>query len=508
MNVHIRSFVLLLFLVFSFFNAQEMTDAQGLNSEASKVMFSDPAKAIKICQYITQNNSSSSSEDIYQAYIIQAEIYLYQKQYADVIQKLVDADRISSRINNNFLKLKVDYILANILLELHLYVAADNLIDKNLIKASTKRFDKNQNLYLQNILKELNIKELYFKGKFTDSEKEISRFKIENTQLDLFLQSRIKIIQRNISLKRNRKAEEIQTLITNSYYNFLMQILLMREQNQNISTIIDKTENLRNEYPQYNELLFLDLYKEISDQACSEGAADFCFKYRNKYTKLLNLSFEDKQKARVGIINLIEQRERENSSSEEIRFQYILFAVGSVALTLIIFAAIYFFSMQKRFEKRHAKEETEKIYKEYEQKIDQLKDLHTSQPFSIPEKTEKLILSKLEHFESGNEMTDSRLSLSLLAKKMDTNSKYLSEIINKHKHKNFNTYVNELRINYIIDKIKNHPEYMNYKTSYLAEESGFTSRTSFTTIFKSITGKSPSVYIDELRGLNDNISNE
>ena len=39
-------------------------------------------------------------------------------------------------------------------------------------------------------------------------------------------------------------------------------------------------------------------------------------------------------------------------------------------------------------------------------------------------------------------------SLAILAGQLDTNTKYLSEIINSHYHMNFNTYINRLRINY------------------------------------------------------------
>ena len=144
--------------------------------------------------------------------------------------------------------------------------------------------------------------------------------------------------------------------------------------------------------------------------------------------------------------------------------------------------------------------EKENISKEYEQRLsDQLKDFQASHVFTIPEKTENLILSNLETFEKSKDVRDPSLSLSVLAKRMNTNSKYLSEVINKHKGKNFNNYLNELRVNYIVDKLTQNPEYLQYKTSYLAEEAGFASRTTFTTIFKNVTGKSPSQFIDELK---------
>jgi AraC-like DNA-binding protein len=86
-----------------------------------------------------------------------------------------------------------------------------------------------------------------------------------------------------------------------------------------------------------------------------------------------------------------------------------------------------------------------------------------------------------------------------MALQFETNTKYLSELINAHKQKNFNTYINELRVNYITDKLKNDPQYLQYKISYLAKESGFSSHSVFATVFKSVTGISPTTFINILQ---------
>lgn len=55
----------------------------------------------------------------------------------------------------------------------------------------------------------------------------------------------------------------------------------------------------------------------------------------------------------------------------------------------------------------------------------------------------------------------------------NTNPKYLSQIIRESKNQNFNGYINQLRINYISNKLYNIPLYREYKISYLAEECGY-----------------------------------
>lgn len=118
---------------------------------------------------------------------------------------------------------------------------------------------------------------------------------------------------------------------------------------------------------------------------------------------------------------------------------------------------------------------------------------------SLLKESEEHLLEALEKFESSNKYTNKDMSLGKLASQLNTNTKYLSEVINRHKGKNFNAYINELRINYITNKIKNTPAYLNYKVSYLAEECGFSSHSTFTTVFKSIVGVSPIVFVDFVR---------
>lgn len=127
-----------------------------------------------------------------------------------------------------------------------------------------------------------------------------------------------------------------------------------------------------------------------------------------------------------------------------------------------------------------------------------------SKKSAIPEETEQLLLNKLKRFENSTRFVNKDMSLALLAGQFDTNIKYLSEVINKHYQVNFNTYINKLRINYIVEKLKTDPNYMNYKISYLAEASGFSSHSSFATVFKNITGLAPVTFIDLLKNEKEN----
>ncbi len=185
---------------------------------------------------------------------------------------------------------------------------------------------------------------------------------------------------------------------------------------------------------------------------------------------------------------ILEENYRNELNSSIITRRYILFSVLGIAVLLITFLAVRFLQIRARI----------KEYENFTIKLRFNQDKKAVQPQAISEKTETMLMQKLKDFEKTNDFISSDISLQNLAKKLDTNTKYLSEIINKHKQKNFNAYINELRINYITGKLKENPIYRNYKIKYLAEESGFSTHSAFAAAFKTVNGISPAHYIQLL----------
>lgn len=121
--------------------------------------------------------------------------------------------------------------------------------------------------------------------------------------------------------------------------------------------------------------------------------------------------------------------------------------------------------------------------------------------------TEAKLLELLEEFEKGDLYNNKNMSLSFLAAELNTNTKYLSYVINQHKNADVKTYVNRLRINYIVDKLINDEKYRQYKISILADECGFSSHSKFASVFKAVTDFSPSSYIKYLDAENQSDKN-
>lgn len=130
---------------------------------------------------------------------------------------------------------------------------------------------------------------------------------------------------------------------------------------------------------------------------------------------------------------------------------------------------------------------------------EEISEVSHTRPGTLLKESEEHILLGLEKFEASNRYTHKDMSISKLASQLNTNTKYLSEVINRNKEKNFSAYINQLRINYITEKIKNNPAYLNYKVSYLAEECGYSSHSTFTTVFKSVVGVSPITFVEFIK---------
>ncbi|HEX3384939.1 MAG TPA: ABC transporter permease, partial [Mucilaginibacter sp.] len=92
---------------------------------------------------------------------------------------------------------------------------------------------------------------------------------------------------------------------------------------------------------------------------------------------------------------------------------------------------------------------------------------------------------------------DPELTLSSLAEKLDLSSHELSRIINTTLKKGFNDFINEYRVQEVIDKMQD-PAYDRITLLGMAYDAGFNSKPTFFRAFKELTGRNPSAYKREL----------
>ena len=109
------------------------------------------------------------------------------------------------------------------------------------------------------------------------------------------------------------------------------------------------------------------------------------------------------------------------------------------------------------------------------------------------------ILKNLEKFERNKKYLEKDMTLAKMASLLSTNMKYASKIIARYRNKGTIDYISDLKIDHIIELLKNENKYRNYTNKALGEESGFGSTQNFTRAFKNQTGLSPTYFISKLR---------
>lgn len=109
------------------------------------------------------------------------------------------------------------------------------------------------------------------------------------------------------------------------------------------------------------------------------------------------------------------------------------------------------------------------------------------------------ISQKLIEFEKQHAFVNQNISLNSLAKDFNTNSKYLSEVINFVKQENFASYINTLRINYAIKQLHEDKQLHKLTMNALAEKFGFNNARSFSEAFFKVTQLKPSYYISQIK---------
>ena len=111
----------------------------------------------------------------------------------------------------------------------------------------------------------------------------------------------------------------------------------------------------------------------------------------------------------------------------------------------------------------------------------------------------KSIMTQLEAFENEERYLDSQLTQKSLVEELGTNSTYLSKIINTYKGSNFNIYINNLRLNYIIDLLRTDATYLQYDVKELANICGFSNSESFSDNFYRKFEIKPSYFIKMMK---------
>ncbi|MPS72317.1 MAG: helix-turn-helix domain-containing protein [Chryseobacterium sp.] len=255
--------------------------------------------------------------------------------------------------------------------------------------------------------------------------------------------------------------------------NYLSKIYLKQN---NALAAFDLLEKYTNSATDISNIdLKADFYRDLAISSAKVGDLGDLDHINKSYFTIVEDQNAKRAVARAMLVNHINKVNDEKLKAQKYLFRKIYI---TIFLTFICGLAVVYF-----------------LYRGKNRKSEESVVEADAKNFVIPDKTEKRILKKLEEFENKQKYIQKNVSLKMLAQQFDTNPNYLSEIVNNHKNSNFNTYINNLRVDYIVDKIRQDPEYRKYKVSYLADECGFSSHSLFTKIFKNRMDLSPTEFL-------------
>lgn len=233
--------------------------------------------------------------------------------------------------------------------------------------------------------------------------------------------------------------------------------------------------------------------------------------------RLLYLEQKDRfiNKFKLGDIDksqFLYQLEKANENVKELSYKRqmqsrLLWVLA--AFTLLLF--VFLFSLWRNY--RRTRLNNKQLYDKYQKAlasdsekkrlIEQLSKV-SEQPSSTPEKYLNSPMNDMEKdnllqrifvvLDSNNEIFDEAFSLSRLAELVDAKPNYVSQVINERHQCNFPTLLAEYRIKEACRRMKDTAHYGNQTIEAIAASVGFKSRSHFTTVFKRVTGISPSVY--------------
>ncbi|CAM1356257.1 hypothetical protein THALO_440005 [Tenacibaculum halocynthiae] len=184
------------------------------------------------------------------------------------------------------------------------------------------------------------------------------------------------------------------------------------------------------------------------------------------------------------------KKEYQNQVQQKRLYSYV-----SIALVITILLLMAYFIYKNNKTKQNISKLNERILW-LQQGIS--KEAIVSKSSSLTDENALKLIEKLKNLEKEALFTDSGYSLNMVAKKLNTNSSYLSKTVNNYMNISFVEYSNRLKINSIVQRLNNQKNLKNYTIEALAREAGYKSVNSFNSNFKKLLKVTPSQYLANL----------
>ncbi|MCA6067517.1 AraC family transcriptional regulator [Chryseobacterium sp. RG1] len=519
-----KNTVLLLLVIFLsiFTSGQSGPDFTILADKAFQKLYQNPDDCISYSQSLLLSDQNIEHKIVLQNIISQA--YAMKGDYVQSVSTSIQKEDVQEKNLSYFMQAFGDYNLAEQYQNLDLYNQSKKIIthllcDQNLLKSNDPRLRITTAKLYQLQALNFGINRNYPAAlQYLDKSDQYTN---NSNEENIITEIENKLFRSSYLMKQNhleeskkltdsiihhlKKYKDRPFLLGFAYENLSRYYFLKQDYKTSIfqsELALSQIENL----PFDN--LKIKIYESLSRNYFTLHDNEKYHQYNKLYT---DLKTKEDSNTKEGIRYIVKLVETNLNKNIEFKKQNYLQSFWTLTLILILITiGLFIYLLIIKNKNKDLKKQFDFFEKQRKQKqkiassLPVIKETPASEKNpekdsnKISKEKEEEILLKLEEFEQSDRFLNKNMSLSLLSSQMEINTKYLSEVINSSKEKNFNGYINELRINHIAHLLRTNPTFLNYKVSYLAEYSGFSSHSTFTTVFKSITGMSPNAYIQEI----------
>ena len=159
-------------------------------------------------------------------------------------------------------------------------------------------------------------------------------------------------------------------------------------------------------------------------------------------------------------------------------YMYSILVTFSLLMTLIYIFSFYGLLQERIYPVGNGDDNKSETYKN---------------PRLEPEEKRKIRKALEDYFEKDKPYFDSRLTITMVSKKLDIPRHKLTEVLNTDIGKNFYRFVNEYRVEEV-KKMLSDPAYHHYSIEAIGYECGFNSKSAFFSVFKDLTGMTPAQF--------------
>lgn len=506
LNSMLKRFILfyLIFNAVSFVYARE----KNFNERYTEVSVSLVATNIKAALVVSDSllNVARTDEQRAKAYMLSANIHMNLGKPALAIQQAMHADEIVKSSLNATWQATTKGFLATAFRKVGLIQAAERYI--NAAEEANNRAEngKTNTLTKINIFHErallslaksdyttaalnvMNARELIV---FNEQEDKRSRLiKATNNQLMGLCYLHLKNYKEAEVMYSSSLAEigDVESNLKPFIFRGLAEVSLGQDSLDKAKAYLEKAESyLKNS--QFKELEEA-VYRTYTKYYWETGEIAGAMQYGNLLWEIKNQREKEIRKVSDELFEEI------HNTKESYRGKFKIALIAGLCLAMLtVFLSLYvfFLSRTKILPKSNTKQKDEILA--MGESESQLRDAVELKDINISKETEQRLLKDIGRLEERFYFLDKDISLSSMARMLNTNQRYVSYIIKKYRGKDFYGYLQACRIQFIIERLKADPTLLDYKLAHLAKMSGFTSLSKFSTAFKTETGLPPSAFV-------------